>query len=205
VGQVRSGLRLRLWHDEHHVSYLVELDAERPRPELPDGLRLVEGDASDLHQLPAIPATGVIMGRGWLERGARLFLVLDAEDRAAFAGWVFHDEVSVSVAPRGWLALPDGVGCLDECYIAPHLRGRGIAPAAFSLIADRLAAEGDSMLLAVTGAEGRAPWRALEKAGLGPVADLYTRRHLNVAGMRVESAPGAGLAFEALWADDLTT
>ncbi len=159
----------------------------------------MSGEERHVPLLSTIPATGQLMARDWLRAGTRLFLVLDRADRPVFAAWVFHGEVSVSVAPGGWLPLPDGIGALDECYVAADHRRRGIAPAAWSLIAERLEHEGDEALLAglEEGYAQGAP--ALARAGFAPVARVRTRRRLFLARMRTEPGDELGRRLAELW------
>lgn len=199
TGRIASEAHLRLWRDEHHIWHVIDLAGERPRIELPEGLRLVEGGETLLHHLPTIPATGQLTARGWLERGGRLFLVLDENERAVFAGWVFHGEVPIAASPRGWLALPGRAGALEGLFTAAAQRGRGIAPAVHALVADRLGAEGDTVLLVMTEPGNAASRRALAKAGAQPVADMFTRRRLGVARLRLEPRAPFGRELASLW------
>lgn len=72
-------------------------------------------------------ATGV--ARHWLERGARFFLVLDAGERAALAGWLSTAKFRSSCR-RAAGSLSPAAGALDGLFAAASQRGRGIAPAA---------------------------------------------------------------------------
>lgn len=199
VDRARSELQLRLWRDYQHVWHALRLDAQRPHPRLPDGLRLVIGEERHLPLLATIPATGQLMARDWLRAGTRLFLVLDSDDRAVFAAWVFHREVSISVAPGGWLPLPDGVGALDECYVAAGHRGRGIAPAAWSLIADALEQEGDEALLGIAVENDPSARRVLAKAGFDPITRMSARRRLFLVRLRGEPDGELGRRVVERW------
>lgn len=199
LARLRDALRLHAWLDARHAWYLLDLRRDRPRPTVPAGVRVIEGGEKDLPRLADIPATGYLMGQGWLRRGVRLFLA-EADGRAAFAGWAFRREVSVSVAPGGWVPLPPDSVALDDCYTATTLRGQGIAPASLSVMADRLAEEGVHRMLAVADEDNDAARHALEKAGFHEVATMITRRRLGRATMRVEPRDDrVGPELQALW------
>lgn len=71
-------------------------------------------------------------------------------------------------------------------------------------MADTLAAEGDSTLAIAAGAGVTPLRRALEKAGFGPSADMFTRRRLNLARMRLEPLDALGRGLATVWADKTT-
>jgi L-amino acid N-acyltransferase YncA len=82
-----------------------------------------------------------------------------------FACWSFMESSPVGQAKRGWLQLPEHVVYLKDVATAEAARGRGVAPAAMSAIADSLAAEGVTSIIARVEDQNRASRRLHEKLG----------------------------------------
>jgi RimJ/RimL family protein N-acetyltransferase len=133
---------------EEHVWYELDLGSERPRPALAPGLRLEKRPAA---------------------ADAETWHVCEG-DREAFSCWIYRVRTPVLAAPQGWLTLPAGTVCLEDSVTQPDFRGQGIAPAAWSAIADALAAE-DVLRIVTKVAVDNAPSRkAVTKAGFVEVA-----------------------------------
>lgn len=177
------------WHDDL-VYYELDLtDPRRPRRELPPDLtfrRGTEADAGLLAQLPSddnvtAMVPGVVHER--LRRGALLWVVTDGE-RLAFSCWNFLGAGPL-VGPRaGEHPLPDGVVMLEDSIASPHVRGRGVAPSAWTAVADHHAAAGRRTIVTKVALDNVAVRRALEKVGFAAVA--HVRRSGPVWRLRVE-------------------
>jgi RimJ/RimL family protein N-acetyltransferase len=155
---------------QEHVWYSLELAPERPRRSMPDELRITrEGADGDLPPLAGDEAH---------ERhasGAEIWVVRD-EDQAAFACWIFRERAPVLAAPTGWLEIPSGAVVLEDSVTSPSFRGRGIAPAAWSAIADSLTVEGLERMLTKVEVENASSRRAVEKASFAEVAIMRLTR-----------------------------
>jgi RimJ/RimL family protein N-acetyltransferase len=82
----------------------------------------------------------------------------------------------VIAAPGRTLALPEGVACLEDSVTAAAARGRGIAPAAWTLIGDELQQAGFKTLVTKIETENQASRRAVEKVGYRLVAVMDHER-----------------------------
>lgn len=177
---------------EQHLWYELDLGSGRPCRELPAGLRLLRGGPAELglleRDLPSIPAREAV---GRLEDGAQWWLVAD-DERLAFSCWIFHGRAPVLAAPRGVLSLPDGVAFLEDSVTSPAFRGRSVAPAAWSSIADGLAAAGERTLLTKVALDNEAVQRALAKIGFARAATVDLVRVGVRTRVRVEAGPTPG-------------
>lgn len=155
--------RAVLGYEEEYVWYALPLRAERPRRPLDQGLELVQATEDEL---PLIVWTiDESEARRRLREGGTLWLVLEGA-RPAFSCWTFRERTPIRAARGGWLALPGDTACLEESMTAPAFRGRSVAPAAWTLIADRLAGEPELRRLVTTvEEENAASRRAVEKVG----------------------------------------
>lgn len=172
-----GALRYALVLHERPIWYELELDGERPRRALPEGVSLRRGEAADLTRLPGdmlrmrpAEAQALLAKAGteiWLaeERGEPLFVC-----------WLFHEATPAASAPMAWLELPDGVVCLEDSHVAEAARGRGLAPAAWCALADRLQQAGRRALITKVAESNTASRRAVEKAGFREVLRLDVRR-----------------------------
>lgn len=155
--------RAQLYLVEEHVWYQLDPAAERPRRELPDDVQLVRAGDEQLDG-------GVEMGQHIKEirkrraAGNDLWLALD-DDGALFRCWIYRDRTPVLAAPRGWLELPADTVVLEDSATAPRARGRGIAPGAWTGIADSLRDEGIVHMLTKVGVENEPSRKAVAKAG----------------------------------------
>jgi predicted GNAT family acetyltransferase len=167
LAEVRKQVRLA----ETHVWYALDLTTARPRPVLEEGLTLRKGttdDVSVMHQMEM----GTVSTLGRLRAGNDWWIVLD-EDVPLFSCWIFRDRAPVLAAPAGRLELAPGRVCLEDSVTSGAARGRGIAPAAWALIADALADEGQAEMITKVGIENAASRRAVTKAGFEEVAIMH--------------------------------
>jgi GNAT superfamily N-acetyltransferase len=177
--------RHQFYNREEHIWYQLDLNAERPRRELVEGVRLVRAGAGDAHRVEDVGQfEGEALKR--LAGGNDLWLAVDDQDRTLFACWTFRSETPMLAAPHGRLPLPRGTACLEDSVTSPLARGKGIAPAAWTAIADILATEGfESMITKVT-TDNVPSRKAVEKAGFREIAvmrmtSVVTRQHVALA------------------------
>ncbi len=155
--------RDRVFLDEAHVWYQLDVSAERPRRELPDDVRLRRGGENDL-------ADAVEMGqradevRDRLTSGNDLWLAGD-DAGPLFRCWIYRGHAPVLAARGGWLDLPHGTVCLEDSATSPRARGRGVAPGAWTGIADALQAEGIVHMITKVGVDNAPSRKAVTKAG----------------------------------------
>lgn len=168
-----SRLRRRLYVDEAHRWYELQLAEPPPGDGLTDGLRLVK--AGEAEAALAVDLQGPVEGTvALLRHGADLWLVCEGE-RCAFSCWTFHRSTPVLAAPDGWLALPEGVVCLEDSATDPAYRGRGIAPAAWREIARTLRAEGTRAIVTKIAVDNVPSQRAVAKVGFREIGTMRLR------------------------------
>jgi len=178
-------VRRLIYSREEHVWYQLDLNTERPRRELVDGVRLIRAGGPEAHKVEEV-GQFEDEAQGRLAAGNDLWLALDEEDRCLFACWTFRSETPVRAAPKGVLALPLRTACLEDSVTSTLARGKGIAPAAWTAIADILGTEGfESMITKVT-TDNVPSRKAVEKAGFREIAvmrttSLATRQHVALA------------------------
>jgi RimJ/RimL family protein N-acetyltransferase len=184
-GVDRHGLRGSLWRlaeiaksivyrNEHHVWFGLDLPHEDGPASLPDGIVLHEGTPADAEAIAFTSLmTTEIADR--LSAGGTLWLARDG-DAVAFCCWTFPRRTPVLAATGGWLELPDGVACLEDSVTAPDHRGRGLAPAAWAIIAARLAAQDLAQLVTKVETTNAPSIRAVEKAHFRRIALMTYRR-----------------------------
>jgi RimJ/RimL family protein N-acetyltransferase len=185
LGRAWEVVQRPVYNREEHVWYQLDLNADRPRREFVDGVRLLRAGDAEAHRVEDVGQFEDEAGRR-LAAGNDLWLAVDDEDRTLFACWTFRSETPVLAAPDGRLALPPGTACLEDSVTSPLARGKGIAPAAWTAIADILATEGfESMITKVT-TENLPSRKAVEKAGFREIAvmrmtSVVTRQHVALA------------------------
>jgi GNAT superfamily N-acetyltransferase len=164
-------LRKRAYLSEHHVWYELDLTAERPHPSLEAGLTLRQGDEAEVGRLGEVEIGEAI---AWerLRAGNDWWVVLD-QGELLFNCWIFRGQTPVLAAPGGQLGLPPGCVCLEDSATAEAARGRGIAPAAWALIADQVLADGDTRMITKVAVENTPSRRAVNKAGFEEVAVMH--------------------------------
>lgn len=174
-GTARIIAERTLYLRETHFWYELDLSRERrPRP-LAEGLSFVDAGRQPDGLIDQIPDLTHEAARERLDRGATLWLVLEG-DRVAFACWTFVGQAPALAAPDGWLDLPDGVHCLEDSVTTPEFRGRGIAPAAWAALADRLRDQGVTSIVTKVAVENVASCRAVAKSGFEHVATMELQR-----------------------------
>lgn len=202
AGAAREVLGPALRLHESHVWY--ELDLAGPGAgRAPDGLSVRRASRAEVEVLREIPATGVRRARGLLARGGVLWLAFH-EGEPAFSCWTWGDHTPVRVARGGWLALPPHVACLEDSVTAERFRGRGIAPAAWAVIAAAVRAGGARTLVTKVEADNTASRRAVEKTGFRPAARMRTdrtwpRSRVHVTDVTTPTAIALARALERAW------
>lgn len=166
------------WEAEF-VWYALDLRAaDRPRRFLADEFELRHGTIDDLGllgQLPPDPEVitmtrSVVQER--LDDGAQLWLVTEG-DRTAFRCWIFREAVPLQGVPGRKLPVPPDMVVLEDSIASPDFRGRGVAPGAWSMIADALSDEPALSLMWTKVSVGNAPTRhGLEKVGFRALATM---------------------------------
>jgi ribosomal protein S18 acetylase RimI-like enzyme len=189
--------RTAVFMREAHHWYELELAGERPRREMPEGLRLVEATEAELPLLDLLPAGKFEPGRVGLGERSSLWLVLDGE-KPAFACWTFYGSLPVHSGRRGTLELPESTIGLENSVTSPDFRGRGIAPAAWTAIADELQRRGVRTMLTKVGEQNIPSRKAVEKAGFQDVAVMRTAKIASWRRIEVDASDeGIGLVLQA--------
>jgi L-amino acid N-acyltransferase YncA len=155
--------RAHLYLVEEHVWYQLDVAGERPRRELPEEVRLLRAGHDQL-------AGAVEMGQRLEEVRARRAAGNDlwlAEDAGGplFRCWIYRRRAPVLAAPGGWLEIPPETVVLEDSATTPRARGRGIAPGAWTAIADSLRDEGLAHMITKVGVDNEASRKAVGKAG----------------------------------------
>ena len=169
-------LRARRQQDEVHLWYRLALETYAETKVLPDGLRLMRLEGRDLRAYAALEQATESATRERLNRGAELWVVVDRGEDAAFACWLFTGATPVSAAPKGWLQLPATVVCLEDSFTAPAYRGQGIAPRAWSQLAELKVGQSFSDMITKVEQENIPSRRAVLKAGFRGFAAMRVRR-----------------------------
>jgi L-amino acid N-acyltransferase YncA len=188
--------RAHLYLVEEHVWYQLDVAAERPRRELPEEVRLIRAGHDQL-------SGAVQMGQRPEEVRARQAAGNDlwlAEDDGGplFRCWIYRRRAPVLAAPGGWLEIPSDTVVLEDSATTPRARGRGIAPGAWTAIADSLRDEGVVQMITKVGVENEASRKAVAKAGfreIGVMRMVKTgpRKRTSVD----QPAPGLGAELAA--------
>jgi ribosomal protein S18 acetylase RimI-like enzyme len=181
---------------EEHIVYELLLAGERPHVRLPEGLELVRATEAQLPLLERIPATGPQVARRWLAAGNALWFVLEG-DTPAFSCWTFPRALPAAAAPHGELVLPDRTTGLENSVTSPAYRGRGVAPAAWSELADRLQTEGVERMITQVTVSNIPSRKAVEKAGYREFARVERRRVGPWSRVRVDGVSPAAAELRA--------
>jgi len=159
---------------------------------LPEGLNLQRSGREYLDLLSNSKLYGWSAGETFFAEGGDLWIVLDGK-RAVFCCWVFRERMPTVAAPGGWKDLPAKTVCIEGVVTDAGYRGRGIAPAAWALIAHHVDKEGMQTITMKVEAGNQSMRRAVTKAGFHEVAMMD---YLSVGGIsRVQVTPlgnGAG-------------
>ncbi len=158
-----------LYQHERHVWYAAATSAIRAERPLATGLDLQRAGPAHLDVLSESNLCGRSEAARFLEAGADLWIVWEGE-RAAFCCWIFRGRMPVIAARGGWKGLPPDTVCLEASVTGENYRGRGIAPAAWSLIAQSLKEEGVRTIMTKVEVDNVASRRAVLKAGFREVA-----------------------------------
>src|SRR3954470_7655469 len=186
---VLGEIRARVYLDEAHAWYGLDLAGVRAPASLPEGLKLIRATDADVPAYVELGAASAASTRARLAAGASLWLVTEGP-RAAFASWTFAHATPVQAARGGSLRLPEHCVCLEDSVTAPDFRGRGIAPAAWNGIARRLREEGLALMITKVGVTNAPSRRAVTKAGF--VEFAITRHRRRAQRRRVEVWPITG-------------
>jgi RimJ/RimL family protein N-acetyltransferase len=179
TGAVRQALVL----DETHIWYELDLTAERPRVELAPEFSFRRAATAELPLIEALPTVSLVEAERRVAAGNDLWFVM-AGEQPAFACWTFPREMPVISAPGGTLMIPDGTVCLEDSVTSPDFRGRRLAPAAWTLLADRMQEKGVRSIITKIGEDNAASRKAILRSGFAEVGSARFRR---VAGRRSSS------------------
>lgn len=168
---------------ERHVWYACAPEAVKARP-LPKGLVLYRSGRADLDLLSESNLCGWSVGDTFLAEGGDLWIVREGE-RAVFCCWIFRERMPSVAARCGWKVLPSKTVCLEEPVTDVDYRGRGIASAAWFLIAQRLAAEGIRTIITKVKEHNMPMRQAVLRAGLCEVALMDYLHVLGLSRIRV--------------------
>lgn len=169
-------VRSRAVLDESHVWYELDLATEHPRVPLAEGYVVRRAEPAEADLVEALPTVSAVEARRRMAAGHELWLVLDAAGSPAFACWLFHATMPMLGGPGGVLTLPPGTLCLEDSVTSPDHRGRKLAPAAWSVLADDAAAQGVEALITKIGVENVASRKAIVKCGFTEIGTMTFRR-----------------------------
>jgi ribosomal protein S18 acetylase RimI-like enzyme len=192
ASMIRRDVGRRVALHEQHVWYALELAASHPPIQWQGDIAFSRIAAHDLAYLSQLETVGNLEARQRLAQGAELWLAREGP-HAVFACWIFRNRTPVLAARGGWLELPDGVVCLEDSVTSPAYRGRGIAPAAWSRVANELQHEGSKTIITKVASDNVPSRRAVERAGFRPLATmtldqrwLNTRVHVGCMTQKVD-------------------
>jgi RimJ/RimL family protein N-acetyltransferase len=136
--------------------------------------RAGDGDLALLAQLPVDPSVSSVnpdAARARIAAGHDLWIVTEG-DRIAFACWIFRGHAPVFGARDGGADMPADAVLLEDSLASPDFRGRGVAQATWSGVADALAAEGIRDVFTKVDVLNAPSCRAVEKTGFVEVARM---------------------------------
>jgi GNAT superfamily N-acetyltransferase len=185
---------------EEHIWYSLDLTGERPRRDLPEGFELhlaSEAEADDAAHLPNQPGVEEVRSR---IAGTADYYIVREHGTPAFACTIFRERTPTIAARGGWLDLPADTVCLEDSGTSPDFRGRGVAPGAWTAIADALAERGFKTMLTKVTVENEPSRKAVTKAGFREAVDMRMRRVGPFRRVMLSSlgAPGAEFISSAL-------
>jgi L-amino acid N-acyltransferase YncA len=187
--------RRRVQARQEHVWFELPLHGDRPRRSLPEEVQLTRASAPQV-ELVAEFGRDVEEAAAFHAEGHDLWLAVDGET-PLFTCWIFKGRVPAVAAPGGWLELPPGVACLEDSLTTPAARGRGIAPAAWTSIADALVSEGLETMITKVETENAPTRKAVAKAGFREIGIMRFERlgpRKRVSMESVEGSTGKELA-----------
>jgi RimJ/RimL family protein N-acetyltransferase len=193
AGRLLAFAREMVYLRQEHVWYELDLRGERPRRELDSAFDLLQAGVEHIPLLDDLWAIDHAEAERRLHSGGSLWLVLDGA-RPAFSCWTFRGRTPIRAAQKGWLDLPSDTACLEESMTGAAYRGRSIAPAAWALIADRLANEQLSRLVTTVEEENAASRSAVSKVGFVEIGRAETLKTGNRMRVRLMSGDRDGSA-----------
>jgi GNAT superfamily N-acetyltransferase len=153
---------------EHHLWYRLVVAGPRPHLPLPSGVSIATaGSRDDVDEIAALgqdPGTA----RRHFDEGHTLWLAREGGE-VLFACWIFTKSAPMFAAPGREMTLWPGTVLLEDSFVSPLARGRGIAPASWSLIADRLGSQGVESVLTKVETDNMPSRHAVEKAGFAEI------------------------------------
>jgi RimJ/RimL family protein N-acetyltransferase len=171
-------LLIAVYQHERHVWYAAAPEAVKARL-LPKGFKLQRSGLADLDRLSESNLCGWTAGEKFLAEGGDLWIVREGE-RIVFCCWIFRKRMPTVVARCGWKDLPSKMVCLEGPVTDMDYRGRGIAPAAWFLIAQSLMEEAIRTIIIKVKEHNMPMRRAVLRAGLHEVAVMD---YLHVGGL----------------------
>lgn len=182
-----------LYRHERHVWYVAAPGEVHVAP-LADGLKLRRSRREHLDLLTQSNLYGWSAAESYLGEGGDLWMVRDSQ-RPVFCCWVFRKRMPTVAAPGGWKDLPAKTVCFEGVVTDAEYRGRGIAPAAWALIAQSLNDEGIRMIAIKVEETNRSMRRAVQKAGFHEMAITDFRQvagHSRIQVVPVNGTSGRG-------------
>jgi L-amino acid N-acyltransferase YncA len=169
-------LRTKFAPNSTHIWYLLDLEAERPRPELPPGYEVEElrADSAELALLEVLGPNARADARARFETKGRLFVAC-TNGELAFTCWVFA-AIPTLAARSGWYRVREDARGLEYSITVEAHRGRGLAPAVWSQLSDLLEVEGVTGLLTKVGLTTEATRNAVANSGFVEIAHVTVRR-----------------------------
>jgi hypothetical protein len=190
----RGGSRTVLWHTLYVLGYrrtfLFELSLTPPpaRVPLPAGIVC---DFLDTDQLDAFAAHHPDLDRdaaaGLLASGERCFATW-ADDRIVASRWVAAGRVRLGDVGLD-VSLPAGTAYVSHSFTSPDMRGRRVAAASGTDLANRLAAEGLTRLVGTVLPENLPGLQSAAHAGYRLAGRLATVRIGPLPAVRVPFLP----------------
>jgi len=179
VSGVAAGLVERVAFTDRQVWYELDPSAERPRVDLAEGFSASRPGAEGVELIERLPTISAAEATRRLGGGADLWMAL-SDGEPAFSCWVFRGTAPAPAAPSGSLAMPDGVVCLEDSVTGRDFRGRGLAPAVWTILADEEQRAGTRSIITRIGEENVPSRRAILKSGFHEIALVaHTRRGLS--------------------------
>jgi RimJ/RimL family protein N-acetyltransferase len=196
-------LRRRIRVHADYVWYELDLRSARPGPALPDGFALRTASDRELAEIGKLPEATSAPAMRRLRAAGHEPWIVDRGGRVAFICWIYRERAPVAGVRGGWIDLPPAVVCLEGSLTLPAFRGRGIAPGAWSAVAEGLAGEGVHALVTKVEERNRASRTAVTKAGFRPIATMTLDRRWGRSRVAVRPAgDGVGpLLAQAIAAD----
>ena len=179
-----------LYQHERHIWYVAAPVDVRAHRAFPDGMKLRRSRREHLDLLTQSNLYGWSAAESFLEEGGDLWMVRDNQ-RAVFCCWVFRKRMPTVAAQGGWKELPAKTVCLEGVVTDPRYRGRGIAPAAWSLIAQSLKDEGMRTITIKVEEKNQSMRRAVQKAGFREMAITDFRQLAGLSRVKVVPVSGA--------------